>query len=174
MNKILLNLCLALMLVFVTSCTSEDIQESNNSQVLGVWKLNAWNIENGFDINNDGVVSTNLLNEIDCSYQETLLFEANNVVSLNTTFNPNLDVVLLNNSDADDEYRFNVECDTEGIVSLASLYTLSGSIISFGNIEAVIENNKISIIYKNRIEIYNEDLTQIVETKDLTLVYIKQ
>ena len=172
MNKILLNLCLALFLVFVTSCTSEDIQESNNSQLLGSWKLNAWNINNGFDMNNDGVVSTNLLNEIDCSYQETLLFEPDNVVSLNTTFNPDLDIVLLNNSN--DEYRFNVGCDTEGVVSLATLYTLKDSIISFGNIEAVIDNNKISIVYKNKIEIYNEDLTEVVETKDLTLVYVKQ
>lgn len=172
MNKLLQNLCLIFTLVFLTSCTSEDIQESNNSDLLGVWNLKAWNVSDGFDMNNDGVKSTNLLNEIDCSYYETLLFEADNVVSLNTTFNPDIDIVLLD--DSTDEYRFNVICDREGVVSLATLYTLKNNTITFGDTEAIIENNQISIVYKNRIKIYNEDKTQVVETKDLTLVYEKK
>ncbi|WP_298496693.1 hypothetical protein [uncultured Algibacter sp.] len=171
MNKLLLNLCFACILVFFTSCSSDDAQDKNSTAIIGVWKLTAWNVDQGFDINNDGVVNTNLLNEIDCPRNETLFFDDKGIVSLNTTFNPDLDITLLNEEAS--EYRFNVACDTEGIISLATSYTLNDSIIMIGESEAQIKNGQIILIFEDRIKIYNEDLTQIIETKDLTLVYDK-
>lgn len=172
MNKLILNLCIAFVLVCFTSCSSDDMQDSNNSSISGVWKLTAWNIEGGFDINNDGTISSNLLNEIDCSRNETLFFDNNGVVSLNTTFNPDIGIALLN--ETTDEYSFDVTCDTEGVISLATEYTIKDSIITIGESEAMIEGNQISLVFEGRIKIHNEDFTEVIETKDLTLVYNKQ
>jgi hypothetical protein len=172
MNKLLLNLCIAFVLVCFASCSTEDVQDSNNSSITGVWKLTAWNIDGGFDMNNDGTVSTNLLNEMDCSRNETLFFDNNGVVSLNTTFNPDLNIALLD--DTTNTYSFNVACDTEGVISLATEYTLNDAVLMIGESEAQIEGNKISLVFEDRIKIYNEDFTEVIEAKDLTLVYIKQ
>lgn len=172
MNKLNFHLCVILLLVCVTSCSSDDTQETSSNPLTGIWELTAWNTEGGFDINNDGIVNTNLLNEIDCARNETLFFEDNGVVSLNTTFNPDLEIVLL---DALlNLYSFNVECDTEGVISLATNYTRSGSIIFIGDIEAQFDGNEISIVFQDRINVYNEDFTEIVMSKDLTLVYQKK
>lgn len=171
MKKLLLNLCLAFMLVCFASCSSDDMQDSNDLSIVGVWQLTAWNVEGGFDINNDGTKSSNLLNEIDCFRNETLFFDKNGVVSLNTTFNPDIEIALLYESN---EYTFNVTCDTEGVVSLATEYTINESIIKIGESEAQIQDNQILLVFEDRLKIYNQDLTEVVETKDLTLVYNKQ
>ena len=63
MNKLLLNLCFAFILVCFTSCSTDDVTQDSKNAITGVWKLTAWNINGGFDINNDGTVSSNLLNE---------------------------------------------------------------------------------------------------------------
>lgn len=172
MNKFIITIISTCALVFFTSCSSDDMQNQNNSNLQGIWKLAAWNVEDGFDMNNDGVINTNLLNEIDCSQNETLLFEANGVVSLNTTFNPDIEIVLLN--DTANDYRFNIECDTEGIISLATSYTVNGSAISIGESNAQFDGNQISMVFENSLEIYNEDSTEVIATKDLTLVYVKK
>ena len=172
MNKLLLNLCAAFVLVCFTSCSADDMQDSNNSSITGVWKLTAWNIEGGFDINNDGTVSLNLLNEIECSRNETLFFDNNGIVSLNTTFNPDIGIALLNETTNDS--RFDIACDTEGVISLATEYTVKDSVITIGESEAMIEGNQIYLVFEGRIKIYNEDFTEVLEAKDLTLVYDNQ
>lgn len=170
MNKLLLNLCIVLLLVSFTSCSTDD--ELDNFDIIGVWELTAWNVNGGFDFNDDGIISTNLLNEIECSRNETLFFDNKGFVSLNTTFNPDIDIALLNEETS--EYSFNVTCDTEGVISLATSYIVDNNLVMFGDHEFLVDGNQISITYKDRIEIYNEDLTQVVATKDLTLVYNKQ
>ena len=172
MNKLIFNLCITLALVCFTSCSTDDAKDSNNSSITGVWLLTAWNIDEGFDINNDGTVSTNLLNEIDCSRNESLFFDKNGVVSLNTTFNPEIDIALLN--DTTNEYSFNIVCDNEGVISLATTYTRNESVVFIGEREARIEGYQIFLVFKDRLKIYNMDFTQVLETKDVTLVYDKQ
>lgn len=171
MKKLLLSLCCAILLVSFTSCSTDDTQDSNDSSIVGVWTLNAWNIEDGLDMNNDGITSTNLLDEIDCSRNETLFFDKNGVVSLNTTFNPDLNISLLNSET--NTYNFDITCDTDGIVSLATEYTIENSMITIGESVAEIEGGQIFLVFEDRIKIYNEDFTQVIETKDLTLVYNK-
>ncbi|WP_298345283.1 hypothetical protein [uncultured Algibacter sp.] len=171
MKKLLLSLCCAILLVSFTSCSTDDTQDSNDSSIVGVWTLNAWNIEDGLDMNNDGIASTNLLDEIDCSRNETLFFDKNGVVSLNTTFNPDLNISLLNSET--NTYNFEITCDTDGIVSLATEYTIENSMITIGESVAEIEGGQIFLVFEDRIKIYNEDFTQVIETKDLTLVYNK-
>jgi hypothetical protein len=172
MKKLLLNLSYAILLVCFTSCSTDDTQDSNDSPIVGVWELTAWNVEEAFDFNNDGTANTNLLNEINCSRNETLFFENNGVVSLNTTFNPDLNISLLNNET--NTYNFDVTCDTEGVVSLATEYTIENSMITIGESVAEIEGGQMFLVFEDRIKIYNEDFTEVFDTKDLTLVYSKK
>lgn len=172
MNKCIVFLFSLFVLVSITGCSSDDEQNNNQSKIQGIWKLSAWNVEDGFDMNFDSVVSTNLLNEIDCTQNETLLFDANGIVSSNNTFNPDLEIVLIN--EATQEYSFSIECDIEGVIGFATLYSVKGNNVLFGENNAILDGNHISILFENSIEIWNNDLTQIVDTKDLTTVYIKQ
>lgn len=159
-------------LAFFASCTSDDTPHSGNASIIGVWKLSAWNVDEGFDINNDGIANTNLLNEIDCSRNETLFFDDKGVVSLNTTFSPDISIALLNQESP--KYHFNVECDTEGIISLAASYSVNDSVVLIGESEATIKDGKISLVFKDKIKIYNQGFSQVIDAKDLTLVYVKQ
>ena len=172
MNKLILTLCLASFLVSFTSCTSDETEDSEVSAILGVWKLTAWNINGAFDMNNDGSANSNLLNEIDCPSNETLVFNNNGVVSLNTTFNPEIEIALLDATS--DLYQFDITCDTEGVVSLATEYSINDTLLMIGGNEARIENDQIFIVFEERLKIYNQERTEIIETKDLTLVYSKQ
>jgi len=164
MKRILITIISAILFV---SCSNETIDMS----AVGTWKLTGYNVANGFDLNNDGIKSLNLLNEFECENHETLTFELNGVVSSDKTFNPEVDVILLN--EATNEYTFNVVCDLEGVIGFASNYSQNGEIVTYNNKNAVIKGNELSVVFENAIKIYNSDLTQIVDTENLTLVYTK-
>jgi len=168
MKHLLKVICAVLLISSSTSCSSE----SDVSSIVGSWKLTAWNASKGLDLNNDGIVSTNILDEIDCISNETLVFESNGVVSSNATFNPDLDIVLLNGTS--DEYIFNVTCDKDGMVSYATTYSQNGDSVLINESEATIRDNKLSRIFEDAIKIYNEDHTELVDTIDVTYVYTKQ
>lgn len=150
------------------SCSSDNDTES----IEGVWKLTAWNVAGGFDINKDGVASINILDEIDCVNNETLHFETNGIVSSTASFNPEINIALLTGTT--DEYVFDVVCDDAGVISFASSYSRSGDVVVINNRDALIDGNQIYQVFENAVEIHNEDLTQVVASKDLTLVYTKQ
>ncbi len=53
---------LVLIALVLVGCSSDVDDDTIN----GVWILTEWNIANGFDFNNDGIINTTILNEIDC------------------------------------------------------------------------------------------------------------
>lgn len=165
MNKLLFILCFASLLV--TSCSEED----DGLSVVGTWKLTAWNVADGFDINNDGTVSTNILDEIECTNSEALIFEATGVMSSNNTFNPAINIALLDGTT--DSYTFNITCDQEGVISFATTYSQSLDTVTFNDSEFTIIGNQLLREIKEGIKIYNEGFTEVIATKDLTLVYTK-
>ncbi|MFG6685518.1 hypothetical protein ACGK9U_02980 [Mariniflexile sp. HNIBRBA6329] len=167
MKNILLILCFTPLLL--TSCFRDG---DDDFAIVGVWQLSAMNVEDGFDINNDGTISSNLLNEIDCINNETLVFESNGVVTSNSTFNPHIKIALLDG--ASDEYIFNVVCDEEGVISFATTYAYNSKVVVINESIATFANNQLSRVFEDAIQIYNEDFTEVVTTKDLTLVYTKQ
>ena len=130
------------------------------------------NVESGLDINKDGFADTNLLNEIDCTNNETLIFESNNVVTSNKTFNPDIKIALINGTT--NEYVFDVECDEEGIISFAATYSRSNNQIFINESEAILNNNQLTRVSENAINIYDEGFSEVIATKNVTLVYIKQ
>lgn len=159
---------LVLVALALVGCSSDADDDAIN----GVWVLTEWKITNGFDINNDGVVNINILNEIACVNNETLVFDTNGVVTSNNTFNPSINIALANGTS--NNYLFNVECDQEGVVSFASNFTTNGNVVLINDAVATLNRNKLSRVFINAIKIYNENFTQVLATRDLTLVYTKQ
>ena len=167
MNKLLFVLCFVSLLL--TSCSGEDQDEIS---VVGTWRLTTWNVADGFDINNDGAVSTNILDEIECTNDETLIFEAKGVVSSNKTYNPDIDIALLEGTT--DEYTFRVTCDEQGVIGFATTYSQSIGTVIFNDREFTLIGNQLFRVNKEAIKIYNENFTEVVDTKDLKLIYTKQ
>ena len=164
----LLSILFFVLLLF-TSCSGED---NDDLSIVGTWKLTAWDVVGGFDINNDGTVNTNILDEIECVNNETLIFEPNGVISSNKTFNPDIDIALLEGTT--DEYMFNVTCDQQGIIGFATTYSQNGDTVIFNDKKSTLIGNQLIRVVKESITIYNEDFTEVLATKDLTLVYTKQ
>ncbi len=63
MNKLFLTLCSVFLFVFFTSCTGEDIQDSSNTSLNGIWTLTSLTLTTPLDINNDGISTLNVLEE---------------------------------------------------------------------------------------------------------------
>lgn len=151
------------------ACSNDD---STVSSVEGAWKLVAYNVIDGFDINNDGIKSVNILEEIGCANNEVLVFESTGVVSINASFNPLIQIRLLN--ETTNEYAFNVECDIEGVISFATSFSQKGNAISFNNHDALLSDNQLYIVFEDAFEIFNEDYSKVLAREDLALVYSKQ
>ncbi|OUS01925.1 hypothetical protein A9Q86_04550 [Flavobacteriales bacterium 33_180_T64] len=151
------------------SCSSDDIDV--NSSIIGSWKLTNYNIGVSVDIDKDDIENLNLLNELNCSNNEILIFESNGTVSSNDTFNPNIDI---SKSNLNGDYVFYVEC-AEGVIGFATLYnTLNDDTVEFNDKPSAIIGNTLTRVFENVIEVYNEDFSEIIETKHLTLIYTKQ
>jgi len=156
-------LCLAIAMI---ACTKSD-----KSKAVGVWQLTTRTTDIPFDVNNDGVFSTNLVDEIDCNDIETLTFEENG-----TVFSGNEASVIMKYFKTADtnSYGLNIDCNKEGIISFASSYNeIDEDTIQVSGRNYVIDNNTMTTIFKDAVKVYNEDFTEIIETRDLKLVYKK-
>lgn len=169
MKKIISILSLLFVVFFFSSCSNDDTLDTNNT-VVGEWKLTTWSIDVPINLNDDDIFSYNLLDEINCSNNETFVFENNGQVSNNDTFNAKIDIKKIEETN---RYDFSIECG-EGYVSYATTYTQNSNIVDFQDIESVISGNTLTRVFENAIEIYNEDFTEVIETKNLTLIYTKQ
>ena len=155
----------------LTSCSNEPF---DGVSVLGNWKLTEVNIylPGGFDLNNDGVRSTNLLDEIDCANKEVLSFDQNGTMQSNLTFNPDVDIYMLD--DAKQDYDVTVHCDIEGAIGYATSFTQEGGTIKFNNRTAIQDGNKIYMVFKSAIGLYNSDGSKMLSLEDLNMVYTRQ
>jgi hypothetical protein len=152
-----------------TSCSKDD-EEVNDSSVVGTWKLTGYDIGFSADINNDGTKDFNILNEIDCVVNEELVFKTNGTVISKDSFHHIIDI---SKSDPSGAYVFNVEC-SEGYISFATSYIQTNNMVEFNDVVSIISNGQFTRVFENAVEIYNEDFTEIVDIKNLTLTYTKQ
>jgi hypothetical protein len=60
------------------SCSSNDNDESTDVSVEGTWKLTGYELENPYDINQDGSASTSVIDETSCYNNETIVFNQDN------------------------------------------------------------------------------------------------
>lgn len=173
MKKLLLIVSLVSSALF--SCSNEPLDDSMvGDSIIGNWKLTEVNIylPNGFDLNNDGVRSTNLLDEIDCANKEVLTFDKNGVMQSNLTFNPDVDIYMLDESKQ--EYSFSVQCDIEGAIGYATSFTKEGETIIYNGRTALQVGDKLYMVFKSAIGVFNSDGSKLLNMEDLNLVYSRQ
>lgn len=159
-------------LAFLSALTVSCSPNNNNPEapLEGVWYLTAWNIDQSVDIDHDGAGHVNLLEEVACENNETLEFDSSGIAAFNNTFNPNIKITALNS--AMETLDFNVMCDA-GVLGSASSYSKNGNSLIIGNISATINGNDITIIQKNKLQVFNADMSQVMSNKDVVKVYTK-
>ena len=163
-----MSLKLAICVLLLNSCTEDDAVIQ--SQVIGEWALVSYSIGDSFDINNDGTSNLNLLNEINCANNEVLSFEAIGVVSSNETYNPSILISKFNN---DNSFNFNVECP-EGTIGFATSFSqINDNTFEFSDRTFTIVDNTFEIVIEDEIEVFNEDFSELLETRDLVLRYTR-
>jgi len=169
MKKIVLPTFLVL-IVFLSSCSIEPVEETFDF-LEGTYRLTEYSVNVPIDLDNDTNYNTNLLEEIDCENNETLVFDRQGFMYSNLTFNPKIEVALIDAQPG--TFAVDVDCDTEGVIGMAISYRKSGNTIIINERIATLNGNNITMIFKNAIDIYNQDKTVVVDTKDLKLVYSK-
>ncbi len=156
-------LSLAVLCISFTTLFSCSKDSNNDSNLVGIWKLTNYDIGVSTDVDKDGVEHKNILNEIVCSVNETLEFETNKSMTSSDSFHHEVKV-----SKVDDSYLVNVEC-SDGYISSINVLTEE----EFTEYESYIEGNQLTLVYANAVKVYNEDFTEVIETKDLIKVYTK-
>lgn len=164
LKKIALAFLLIVLLSFTISCS-----DKSEHDVVGVWLLTTRTIDIPFDVNQDDISNTNLVAEIECNKTETLTFENNGMVSSGNEFSNPLKYYK---EDDTNVYRIISDCNTEGIISFASEFEITEeNTIKISDRVYTLNGDALTTVYKDAVEIYNEDFTEVLETKDLTLIY---
>ena len=161
-------LYIILISLFTFSCTDELYEFPD---VTGQWILVEYNVAEGFDINMDGEVNVNLLQELDCLNDEILTFDVNGVVTSINTFNPSINVSLV--EEGLNDYVFDIICDNEGSIGIATSYAQQGENINFNGAGATIINEELQVVYKDAFTIKDFNSDEVIETYDITMVYTK-
>ncbi|MGB3608651.1 hypothetical protein [Psychroserpens sp.] len=154
-----------------TSCSNDD--SDSDDALNGTWRLTEFNSFMPLDLNNDGTPSINLLTEIDCLENETLVFESNNiVVSNNTSF---FDIEIDLEIGTTNEFIYSVNCE-EDIYSFTMTYTQDGATVILnddGDLSVgLINGNTLSFTFEGDLDIENENGDET--SGDFILVYTKQ
>lgn len=150
------------------SCCKDDVE----NQVIGTWRLASWSVEIPFDSQVNGNDNTNFLNYTNCEVNELLRFDANGIVTSKNTFNPQITISLLDGNAND--YAVNEIC-AEGEIGFSSEFEQPDDTrIIYNGGEGKVLNNELTVIYPKAIEIFNASLTEVVERKDLILIYKKK
>ncbi|MEZ4857604.1 MAG: hypothetical protein R2781_02215 [Flavobacteriaceae bacterium] len=172
MKKIAFTLLIATLLI---SCKKDDDGDSGTS-IEGTWKLTAFTTETGFDFNNDGTASTNLLAETNCYQNETLEFSSNGSGTATTRSYADITLDFVAGSTTEYEYTVNCIQETEtssfnwaqngsNMVITATDFSYTGT-ISGATLTIIIPSGFV-------VEVEDGNGTAFT-TEDITIVYTKQ
>ena len=168
MKIILRLLFLSTCFTLILSCSKDDPK----NPVVGNWKLLTWTVDIPFNLDNNEVSSLNFLDKTACSVNETLTFDKNGIATSHDTFNPE-DTIRL--KDGTSDVYFIEEICAEGSIGFSTEYTkVSEQHIELNGVVGVLQDERLTFVYVNAIKIYNEALTEVIQSKDLTLVYTKK
>jgi len=176
MNRFFKSLLVSASILLLVSCGTDDDDNNNSTQVEGTWKLTAWNSSTPLDLNEDGTASTNLLDEVNCLNDETIVFSGENMATVFST--SYLDIEITLEIGTTDSYEFDVDCELEeDTFNLTYTRTVNSIILTEdGDAEGLvgsISGNQLSFQLTEEFEIYDENFN-VVDTVDLTIVYTKQ
>jgi len=172
MKKIVFTLLIASLLF---SCKKDDDGDSGTS-LEGTWKLTSFTTETGFDFNEDGTASNNVMSETNCYQNETVLFNGNG--SGTATNRSYADITLELVAGSTTEYEYSVTCVQETETNTFS-WTQSGNTISITEsgetISGTLSGSVLTIVIPSGffVEIEEAGGTGFT-TEDVTFVYTKQ
>lgn len=64
----------------LASCSDDDSTAVNNeTSIVGTWKLTAFEMNESFDLNNDGTLTTSLITESGCYNNSNIVFNSNGI-----------------------------------------------------------------------------------------------
>ncbi|WP_179008349.1 lipocalin family protein [Winogradskyella forsetii] len=180
MKKIILGLFILTSLSVTTSCSSDD-DDNTSSNIEGTWKLTAWNVSGtSYDLNNDGTVSTNLLEEMNCYNNETIVFNNNVATIMSTSY---ADIYAELEVGSTSEYMYTIECENEVSTDVAT-YSVNGNTITVtstyeedgtvyeDNVVGTLNGNSMSFVIEEGLYITDSNFDAVV-AQDLTFVYTK-
>jgi hypothetical protein len=162
--------------VFV-SCNDDEVtidDGGDSVSVEGNFRLTEFNTENGYDFNEDGTASPNLITETNCYLNETVVFNAD----LSGEFTSTSFAEIILEVDANDNYSYTVECIEETDVT-AFTWTQSNNTVEVtieGTIiEGTIDGNILVLVIPSGFtqEIEDGSGGSVVITEDLTFVYTR-
>ncbi len=164
-----------LRLLFISVCFLVSLSCSNDdftNPVIGHWELVTWSVDIPFELDNDMISSSNYLDKTACNVNETLTFDKNGTVTSRDTFNPEITISL--KEDTSDIYIVEEIC-AEGSIGFSTSYAqVNNQNIELNGAVGLVETKKLTLVYPNAIKIYNEALTDVIENKNLTLVYLRK
>jgi hypothetical protein len=180
MKKLILNFFVLTTFVFATSCSSDDDNNDSSVELEGTWKLTAWEVGETFDLNNDGELSTNILDEMDCYDNETIVF-GDGVATYMSRSYADIEVEF---GEEGSNPVYTVECEDEfenspaayvrngNSVTITETYEEDGEIYE-DTLVATISGNTLSFVIPEGFVIFGDDFEVEVE-QDLVLVFTKQ
>lgn len=83
-------------LLSLASCSEDDSTAVNTeTSIVGTWKLTSFNMNESFDLNNDGTASTSLISESGCYNNSNIVFNSNGIAYATIEeLEINLDIVV--------------------------------------------------------------------------------
>ncbi len=177
------------LLISVFSCDNEPLTDfdltnppqnnggtnpSGEVSIVGTWKMTAWNVPEGQDINQDGITSNNLLDEMDCYNNETILFNSNNTAVSTSTSYADIELNLVVGTT--NEFDYSITCVPE-IETTDLTWTQTGNIVTTTALGAstnlTLNGNELSFLIPEGFTVVSDDSSTTV-IQDLTIVYTKQ
>lgn len=116
---------LVIVIIAFTACSKDD-NDDNNLSIEGIWKLTAFEVENAYDLNNDGIASKNILTEIDC-YHQDIIFNADDTGQIIYYSYAQIELNLIPGTT--DEYEYVTNCVLQ-TVRRVLVYEKNGNEIS--------------------------------------------
>lgn len=153
------------------------IDEPEDAELTGTWLLTEWNVDDPEDINNDGTASNNILDEIDCYNNETIVFNADNTGTSMSTSYASFSFII--EAGTTDSYEYTVECEEE-IENSNFTWSQTGNVITTTDNDTgevfdwTLEGNQLSATVPDGYVAFNSDDLTVTVSQDLTFVYTKQ
>lgn len=161
-------LALSFGFIIFSSCSNQD----DKNAMVGNWKLIAWTVGIPFDLDAEVTPSSNFLDKTACKVNEILTFSINGIVTSNDTFNPEITIRL---KDGSSNIYLVKEMCAEGSIGFSTSYdTVDKNHIELNGAVGIVKSNKLTLVYIDAFKVYNEALTEVIDHKDLTLVYVKK
>jgi hypothetical protein len=153
-----------------------DCTDNNQTNdLVGTWLLTAWNVSEALDLNNDDTDSTNLLDEMNCYTNETLVFNQDNTGTAMSTSYAEFEIFI--ETGTTDAFDFTITCIDE-IENTDLTWSQTGNTVTIidaaSSSDWALAGNTLSIVIPEGFSVTDPNDVTITVTQDLTFVYTKQ